>query len=309
MASLIVQNSFNNPLLTNVSVRYNNAAYIADQVFPVLSVPKRSGNYFVYDKENLRAPVETRRSGLARANRVDFSVTKASYGPLTERSLEQGVDQDLLDEASDPLAPLTDATMNVSDKILLQREQDLASDLFSTSVVTNNTTLSGTSQWDKYTTSNPLLDIQAAINSMKQNTVSPNTLVMGYSVWTQLINHPIFQDRIKYSQLGVLTLELAARLFNVSRIIVGETVVNTAVEGQTDSLGYVWGKSVALLYISPTPGIRQVSAGYHVTLTGKKYVDNWYEQAVKGYFVRANDYYDRKIIAQEAIYLIKNAVA
>lgn len=309
MAQLIVQNSYNNPLLSNVSVRYNNVLYQADNIFPLLSVPKRTGNYFVYDKENLRAPVETRRSGLARANRVDFNVTKASYGPLTERSLEQGVDQDLLDEAEDPLAPLTDATMNVSDKMLLQREQDLASMIFSTSNMTYNTTISGTSQWNNYSTSNPLLDVQNAINAMKQNTVTPNTMIMGYQVWNQLINHPVFQDRIKYSQLGVLTLELAARLFNVQRIIVGEAVVNIAVEGQTDSLGYIWGKSVVLAYCSPTPGIRQVSFGYHLTLTAKKYVDNWYEQAVKGYFVRANDYYDRKIIAQEAGYLLYQAVA
>jgi hypothetical protein len=309
MANLIVQNSYNNPLLSNVSVRYNNPEYIADQVFPIITVPKRTGNYFVYDKENLRVPVETRRAGLSRANRVDFNTTKASYGPLTGRALEQGVDEDLLKEAQDPLAPLTDATMNVADKMLLQREQDLANMIFSTSNVTNNTTISGTNQWNNLSTSNPLQDVQSAILSMKQNTQTPNTMIMGYQVWTQLINHPVFQDRIKYSQLGVLTLELAARLFNVQRIIVGETIVNTAVEGQTDSLGFVWGKSVVLANIKPTPGIRDVSFGYHLTLAGEKFVDNWYEQALRGYFVRNNDYYDRKIIAQEAGYLLYQAVA
>lgn len=309
MANLIVQNSYNNPLLTNVSVRYSNAEYIADQVFPIITVPKRTGNYFVYDKENLRAPAETRRSGLSRAQRVDFNTTKASYGPLTGRALEQGVDEDLLKEASDPLAPLTDATMNVADKMLLQREQDLANMVFSTSNVTNNTTISGTNQWNNYSTSNPLLDIQTAIKAMRLNTQTPNTMVMGYEVWSQLINHPVFQDRIKYSQLGVLTLELAARLFNVQRIIVGETIVNTAVEGQSDSLGFVWGKKVLLANIKRSPGIRDVSFGYHLTLEGEKFVDNWYEQPVRGYFVRNNDYYDRKIIAQEAGYLLDTVVA
>lgn len=309
MAQLVVQNSYNNPLLSNVSIRYNNAQYQADTIFPVLPVPKRTGNYFVYDKENLRIPTETRRSDLARAQRVDQSVTKSSYGPLTERSLEQGVPEDLLTEASDPLSPLTDATMNVTDKILLQREQDLATMIQSTSTMTYNTTISGTNQWNNFNTSNPLQDIQTAIRAMVANTMRPNTMVMGYDVWTQLVNHPVFQDRIKYSQLGVLTTELAARLFNVGRIIVGETVVNTAVEGQTDSLGFVWGKKVTLAYITGAPGIRTPTFGYHLTLAGKKYVDNWYEQPVKGYFVRANDYYDRKIFAQEAGYLLDTVVA
>ena len=309
MANLIVPNSYNNPLLSNVSVRYNNPEYQADNIFPVITVPKRTGNYFVYDKENLRAPVETRRMGLARAQRVDFNTTKASYGPLTGRALEQGIEEDLLKEAADPLAPMTDATMNVADKMLLQREIDLAGMIFSTSNMTYNTTLSGTSQWNNYATSNPLLDVQNAILAMKGNTQTPNTLIMGYLVWTQLVNHPVFQDRVKYSQLGVLTTELAARLFNVQRIIVGEAIVNSAVEGQTDSLGFIWGKSVVLANIKQNPGIRDVSFGYHLTLQGEKFVDNWYEQSVRGYFVRNNDYYDRKIIAQEAGYLIAAAVA
>lgn len=309
MAQLIVNNSYNNPLLTNVSVRYNNPEYQADNIFPIITVPKRTGNYFVYDKENLRAPVETRRQGLARAQRVDFNTTKASYGPLTGRALEQGVDEDLLKEASDPLAPLTDATMNVADKMLLQREVDLAGMIGSTSNMTYNTTISGTNQWSNYSTSNPLTDIQTAILAMKQNTQTPNTLIMGYPVWTQLINHPVFQDRIKFSQLGVLTTELAARLFNVQRIIVCESIVNNAVEGQTDSLGFVWGKFAVLANIKPSPGIRDVSFGYHLTLQGEKFVDNWYEQPLRGYFVRNNDYYDRKIIAQEAGYLLATVVA
>lgn len=309
MAQLVVQNSYNNPLLSNVSIRYNNAQYQADTIFPLLPVPKRTGNYFVYDKENLRAPVETRRSDMARAQRVDQSVTKASYGPLTERSLEQGIPEDLMTEAEDPLAPMTDATMNVTDKLLIQREVDLASMIQSSSTMTYNTGITGANQWSNFNTSNPLQDVQTAIAAMVANTMRPNTMIMGYNVWTQLVNHPIFQDRIKYSQLGVLTTELAARLFNVERIIVGEAVVNNAVEGQTDSLGFIWGKAVTLAYISSAPGIRTPSFGYHITLAGKKYVDNWYEQPLKGYFVRANDYYDRKIFAQEAGYLLTTVVA
>ncbi len=144
---------------------------------------------------------------------------------------------------------------------------------------------------------------------MKAVTQTPNILIMGYPVWNQLVNHPVFQDRIKYSQLGVLTTELAARLFNVSRVIVCEAIYNNAVEGQSDNLGFIWGKFCVLAKIQSAPAIRDVSFGYHLTLAGEKFVDNWYEQPVRGYFVRNNDYYDRKIIAQEAGYLLATAVA
>jgi hypothetical protein len=304
---LIVQNSYNNPILTSVSVRYNNAEYQAENVFPVMPVDKRTGTYFVYDKTNLRVPGSTARAGLARANRVDQNVTKSTYGPLTEHALEQGVPEDLMREAADPLSPLQDATMNIMDKILLEKEQGLAN-YITTGNITANTSLSGGSKWDQYTTSNPLLDVQTGINTMKQSGVSPNTLVMSYSVWTQLLNHPVFQDRIKYSQLGVFTTELAARLFNVQRIVVCEAIVNSAADGLTDSLGYVWGKFALLTRWEPNPTPRSVVGGFHLTIPAMRRTDNWYEQPVDGYFARTRDYYNRTIFAQEALYLIATAV-
>lgn len=305
---LIVPNSFNNPILTDVSVRYNNADYHAEDIFPVMPVEKITGNYFVYDKQNLQIPSNTNRAGLSRAHRVDMNVAKDSYGPLIEHALEQGVDSLLMNQAADPLQPLQDATMNITDKIMLEKENGLAT-FFTTSNITQNTSLSGTSQWSNYSGSNPLQDVVNAISVMKQSGITPNTMFMGYQVWQQLINHPVFQDRIKYSQLGILTTELAARLFNVERIIVCEAISNSASEGLTDSLGFVWGKFVGLTRWVAAPSPREVVGGFHLTLPAFRRVDNWYEQPVDGYFARCRDFYNRTVFAQEALYLIATAVA
>lgn len=300
---------YQDPLLTNVSVRYTNKKLIAETLFPIVTVEKRTGVYFVYNKENLRAPQSTLRADMSRAQRTSWDVTKTTYGPLLEHSLEIGLDKDDLDEAAAPLDLRIDAALTVTEKVLLEKEQNLATYLNSTTNLTQNITKSGIGQWNDYANSTPFTDVQGYRSTMIGQTVFPNTMAMGQQVWDQLKNHPDLLERIKYTQMGVVTEALLATLFEVDNVVIGSSVVNSAVDGQTDSVGFVWPKSAWLMYCTPQPGIRTVSAGYFLTLQGGRYIDRWAEQERKAEFVRFNDYYQPKVIAQEAMYLIKNAVA
>lgn len=304
-----VQNVYQDPLLTDLSLRYSNDNLIADKIFPSLPVKKRTGVYFKYDKSNLKA-AKTARTGLSRANRADYATSKVNYGPLTERSLEIGIEKDVLDQYQDPLEPRSDAANAVTEMVLLEREVDLAADLFSTAKITQNVTLSGTSQWSDYANSSPFTDFQTAISTiLKNGIVRPNTLVLGQEVWDKLKNHPDLLERIKYTQVATLTEDLLASLIGVKQVVIGTAVQNTAADGQTDSVSYVWGKSAILMYVTDAPALRSVTLGYHFTLDGGRYIDRWSEQWNKGEYVRFNDYYDREFVAIEAGYLIKNAVA
>lgn len=306
-----VRDVYVDPLLTNVSVKYKNPenAFIAEMIAPTIPVDKETGYYFVYDKSNLKRH-NAQRTGLSRAKRVDYAMSKTAYGPLPELSLEIPIEYDVLNQYDNPLEPRTDATEMVTESLMIGKEADLATDMADTAIVTQNTTLSGTSQWSDFANSDPFTDIQTGIDTVKTNSlIPPNTLVLGYQVFSKLKNHPDLLERVKYSERGVLTEDILASLFNVSRVIVASAGYNTAADGQTDSLSFIWGKHAWLMYISPTPGIRQVSAFYHLTLRNGRYIDRWDEPQVKAEFVRANDRYQRKLIAAETIYLIKNAVA
>lgn len=309
-----VANLYRDPLLTNVSVKYTNSAFIADVVAPVIEVPTRTGYYGVYNKDNLRAPANDRRTGLAESPIVEYELTQTSYGPLTERSLKQFVTQDEIDHARASggiFDPLQDAAENVTEKLLLRRELDLAADMANSSIVTQNTTLSGTGQWSDYTTpSDPLVAIQSYISIMqKAGAIVPNTLVMGQQVWDQLKNHPKVIDRLKYTTSSANAPDIFARLVGLERCIVGTSIYNSAAEGITDSLGYIWGKHAWLMYINPNPGVKRVSAFYHLTLQGRRGIDRWRDNDPPVQWVRVQDYYDRKLIAAEAVYGIFNAVA
>ncbi len=300
---------FQDPLLTNISVKFTNTEYIAEQIFPTVKVAKKTGNYFVYDKDNLRVDDDERASG-TRANRINWNLTKASYGPLVEHSLEGDIPYEIRDAADSPLDIRTDTTLAVTEKVWLRKEKKLATDLANTAKITQNITLSGTDQWSDYSNSDPFDDVQTAKNTIQLNgLMAPNTLIISYEVFAKLIHHPDLIERIKYSQKAVLTEELLASVFQVERVIVGKAVENTAKENQTAVMAYVWGKHAVLAFITPSPGIRKLSFGYHLQLTNGRVVDRWDEPAVKTEFVRVTDYFEPKIIAVEAAYLIKNAVA
>lgn len=300
------------PLLTDAMVRYRNDNFIAEQVFPVLPVTKEQDYIFVFDKENLRAPKNSQRGLYDRAERVDYGLSQVAMPTLVERALEQPVSWKVKNQAQDPLQPEIAATNNLAEKLAIEKELALSTYLASTSNVTQNTTLSGTSQWSDYTNSHPLVAIQAGADIILKNSLkAPNVAVMGRQVYSQLVNHPDVTDRIKYTaRADQATIAAAlADLLGVERVYIGTAGYNSAVEGQTDSVGFIWGKNFWLMYVAPVPAIETVSAGYHLIIPEERYVDTWTEQAIKSDLIRVNDYYTRYTMAVECMYLWVNAVA
>lgn len=296
------------PLLSNISIAYQNDTYLADMIFPEVQVKQISGKYFVYDKSKF-VVVNDQRSPSTRANRVDYGLTTASYGPLIEHALEQDIPDEVIDQAMAPLDPNLDATENVTDRILLSKEVDAFTQCSNTAVITQNVTLSGNSQWSAYATSDPIGDVRTAVDTIKLNVLKrPNRLVLGYQVYSVLRNHPEIIERVKYSQLGVITPELLAEIFDIEQVWIADAEQNTANENQTAVMAYVWGKNAWVFYINAAPAIRKVSFGYTFR-RGPRQVERWDERWVKAQFVRVTDWYQQLIIAAPAAYFIKNAVA
>ena len=201
-----------------------------------------------------------------------------------------------------------DASENVTERLLVEREYDLATYMQNTSNLTNNTTLSGTDQWSDYANSDPFDDIETGIESVRSKIFrGANTLVLGQQVWNKLKHHPDLIDRIKYGGFGKMSLKALADLLDLEEVIVGAAGRETAQEGQTSSLDYIWGKNAWLIYKTKRPGIKQVSFGYHFQF--KKRADKWYDKGREGTFVRVKDFYTREVLTVDAAYLIKNAAA
>lgn len=296
------------PILSNVSVAYKNEDYVAERVLPIVRVAGATGKYFVYDTSNFRKEVSLRGMG-ASAREVDYGISQSAAFVIKEHALKEIVPDELVTQAPAPLNPEMDATENVTEKLLVEKEYDLAVYMQSTSNLTNNVTLSGTDQWSDYANSDPADDIRTGKAALHAKIFKePNTLVLGKQVYDKLVDHPDIIDRIKYSALGVATTDLLARIFDVASVIIAGAGYESATEGQTSSMAYIWGKYAWLLFVNPRPSIRAISFGYHFQ-DAVRVVDKWYDKDRKGTFVRVTDRYTREIVSVNCAYLIKNAVA
>lgn len=300
------------PMLSNVAIAYSNDAYVAEQIFPSVKVAKQTAKHFVYDRGRFRVNDNERASG-SNSKEVTLNLTTGTPYFAEDHALRQFVSDDDVDNAITPTSPFIDATENVSEMHMVAREVELATMLTATATMTQNVTLSGTAQWSDYTNSDPIGDIEtgkATIHAAIH--INPNTLILGKEVFDILKHHPSFLERFKYTQKGVITEDMLAVVFGVEKVIVAGAGYNTAVEGQTDSMSYIWGKSAILAYIAPSVRPKLMTLGFTYTWKTQKVerLRGSDEEDRKGTYVRVGDhYYDQKIVSVSAGYLIKNAIA
>lgn len=296
------------PVLSNVSVAYKNEDYIAEAIMPEQSIKKSKGKYYVYDRAMFRVN-DTKRAPGAKANTVEYGLTTQSFEAV-DHALKGKITWEVIEEADTALSPETDETENLTEMIMIDEEVALATVMQATGSITNNTTLSGTDQWSDYTNSDPIGDIKTGRQSVQNNVMrKANTLVLGQETFDVLCDHPDVVERVKYSFGVSPTEELMARIFKVEKVIVGAAQKNTAIEGQTDSMSYVWGKHAWLVFISKNRrALKQITFGW--TMKKKKHtVKKWDDVDEEARYVRVNKKYTQELVAEGAAYLIKNAVA
>jgi hypothetical protein len=242
-------------------------AFVASRVFPVIPVMKQSDKFFVYTKDWwFRTGAAKRAPGTESAG-GGFHIDNSPQFFCDVWSFHQDVSDQIRDNADQPLDLDRDATLYVTQNMLLRREVEFATHYLNGGVWTGSTTggdidVSTGTQWD-LTGSDPMQDV----DNQKQHIGSqtgylPNTLVVSPDVHYALRNNAAVMDRIKYTQRGVVTGDILASLFGVDNYLVAEAVVNTADEGQTGAFQYLNKNTVLLTYANPAPGILQPSGGY-----------------------------------------------
>jgi hypothetical protein len=300
-------------ILTQFSQMYRNDTYIAEQVLPVLKVKEKSGQYAKYNKENLRAYVDNiYRAPGTRAHTVDYSVSQGTY-TCREHAIEKRVPDEFKNNTDNPYDAKRDATAVIMDNIWVNQELALATTMRDATVLTSNTTLSGTDQWSDYANSDPIGDIETGIAAVRSLTAKrPNTAVMGHDVWLKLKYHPDVREQVKYTGNGRFSDaafgSFIKEFFSLDNVFVGAAIYDTAVEGQTASLSDIWTKDFWLLYQNKRPTLMSATFGYTLSDT-PRYVDQYREESTKSDVVRVQYSYDQNIFDVNLAYLINDAIA
>jgi hypothetical protein len=249
--------------LSDIAIAYKNEEFVADRVFPMVSVDHQSDKYFIWDKGSwLRNSVEKRTPGdLYPEGRMKIS--NATYYADIFHLAYPIPDEDVKNQDDVIELEQTGAEW-LAHQFMLNREVQVATDMFAGSIWDDDLT-GGTDfvQWDDYENSNPVTDVDTYMEAVETDTgVTPNTLVMGRQVFNKLKEHPVLLDKFKYTQTGILNQAQIGEALGVT-ILVGKATRETSLEGAaTATRAYVWGKHAVLLYVPASPGKRVPSAGY-----------------------------------------------
>lgn len=311
-------------LLTNISIGYSNEEYIADKIFLPVPVQKQSDIYPVYGKEMFRR-FDDRRAPGTEANEITWSYSKDTYYCDGHALRALVTDEEVANE-DDVFDIESDATENVTNNILLNKEYDAASKLLDARNYASDLSFSMGStgnppKWSDYLTdpdsytSDPVLDIQKAKERMhKKGGIRPNTLILSEGVMNVLRTHPrILKLFAGIAAVSIATEDQVKMALGVDKVIVGRALKTEAEDfNPVGDLDYIWGNSAILCYIPPKPGKRVKALGYTFMWdaygNGSIQTHKWYERGKGATIIEVRRYYDHKIVSNIAGFLFADAV-
>jgi len=309
--------------LSNLVIGYEPVNTIVQNIFPEVSVSKQSDKYYTWNKGDFfRVPASTLRAEKTKGKSVVFNVSSDSYF-ADNYALVHEEAFETMGNADQILKSREKRVRGLKNLLMLDWENRVGSQISSGSNVGSFTTLSGTDQWSDKANSDPIGDVEVGRQAIRSTTgILPNLAIIPELVMSQLIQHPDLIDRVKYTgendRPGQVTMRALAALFQVDRILVPQSIINTGEEGQSDSFSDVWGKNVVLAYVTngPDPDGVDPSLGYTFRwnapeLQSLPFVAEIWNDPDGGNFEnrRVMTYQDEKITAPELGYVIDSAVA
>ncbi len=300
--------------MSNISLAYRNAQYIADELFPPVPVGKSSNKYFIFPKGSwFRNEAGVRAPG-ARAKRGGYVLSNDTYH-CDEHAFAKEIPDEDREEADVPLTPDQDATEFATDKVQLEKEILVASKTIKTGNWTTDEDAEG--HWAAGSGNTFIADVEKGIEAIRTLTGRyPNRMVIDSKTLSQIKQESTVLDRIKYTERGIVTPDLIAAMFDLEKVLIGTALYSSAEEKAdgTDFTGVdIWENtatkgSACLLYVPPNPGKKIPSGGYLFTRKTRA-VRRWREEAEHQDVIEAFEKYDAKVTGSDLGYLFYDTIA
>jgi len=293
---------------------YRNNELIGELLFPRVPVAKQSDKYWLFGRESQRVAANTLRGPGAAAEQVVQTISTSSYF-ADDRSLARFITDE---ERGNFEAGNVEqwATRLLVDQLLLDLEKRIATlaTTLANYPAANRTTLAGVSQWND-AASNPIADVVAGHVQVMKSGKRANTLIINPDVWAKLKTHQKIIDRVAPTQLGPVTSENLAAIFEVQRVIVA---MGVELDAALAVASFVWGKHAILANVEPAASMMDASfgknfvwtappvggAGGIATVIGRAPMPSSLADELSVHF-----YHEPKITSDISAYFIQNAVA
>nr|DAK45076.1 MAG TPA: major capsid protein [Caudoviricetes sp.] len=303
LAALGVQD----PVLTKLAQGYHNLELIGEVLMPTVEIDKEAGKIPKFGRLAFRLP-STVRNLRGTSNRLDPEDITAIDVALEEHDVEYAIDYR---EENEAIFSLRQFALNTTqDVIALGREKEVATLALDENKYDsgNKVTLSGTSK---------ITSKQADIFAMFDTGIravkraigrKPNVCVIAGNVWAALKEHPAVIEKLKYSQVAIVTPEVFAKLIGIDTVKIGEAVYE-----ESNQLKDIWSDAIVLAYVAPRSTERkgtvyEPSYGYTVRRQGGLFVDTYKENGGKLEVIRTTDIHKPHLLGASAGYLIKGCL-
>lgn len=312
---MLIQATHVDPVLTNISVLYHNYEYHGKDFMPVLPVQVPAGKFPRFKKKASYQVINDVLTAEGVAREVDFETEFDNFS--VEYHAQRKAVSDIAQQWANGAGGVqifdiqVATTRFLKDRILLNYEDAVASLLTNTATYGSNfnNEFGGGGQEPLLWTnplSTPINDMMTAISSCA---IRPNTMGVSRPTWNVLREHPQILDRIKYSQLGVVTEALLAELLDIQKVIVCSA--QKEVTSGTTTYPWIWDPTsvgkVWFEYIQP-PAPEVMTFGATFATEADEFVRNYrVEERGRGSdMIECHWAYDLKVICQDVGYLLSN---
>lgn len=309
--------------LTNVLLAYTNKDFLAPMFLPVVpNLAKESGVIPSLGDSHLRIRSSKRSLYDESQHRIKFEISNDDKYQIDYYDLSGYVPDRLQEQLDSPFDAKAIIQMTTINSLMLEREDALATLMTSTSILTNNVTLSGISQYSDYDNSTPEEDFDTARDSIFTKTGrEANAVYMSRKVRNTLKKHPWFLS-IAHSSLqggkGLTVLSnsqfeavLKSMYEDLEFVLIGKTIkVATNVGQATQTKSVVWNDDVVWFYRPKKAALMEPAFGYSFQLANKnmRSVVRREPIANKGDLIEVEWAYEDNILDVDSAYLIKDAV-
>ncbi len=301
------------PILSNHARGYRNATFVADALFPRVSVPNRSMSVLKFGKEAFRK-LNTRRAPGSNVKRVQYGYGADTIS-LVQDALEGIVPVEHQQEAEK--VPGIDLGANAINMVLdvvdLGLEYDAAQLARNPANYDANhkLALAGADRWTS-ATSDPGKDIGDAKEDIRRYIGRrPNVLMLAPSAVVALKRHPKIKEQFKYVSKDSITLDMLAAYFELEKVVTGDAVYLPETAPDSAEATDIWGDDAILAWVPTTGGNFMVpSFGYTYELMGYPQVEApYYSRETKSWIYPTTTERKPYLVGADAGFLFQNAGA
>lgn len=221
----------------------NIRGFVWDQLLPVFSAAKASGNFGRIPVEQLLQQRDTKRAPGSGYSRGNWTFTPDTYA-TQEYGAEEPIDDNEAKMYSDYFNAEQISALRARNVVLTAAEQRVITALLNTGTFANG---AASVVWTNSASAVPMTDVETAINAIYDASgLWPDTMGMSYKTFRVLRNCDQILDRVAASGAGDkirptdITVAQLAAVFDIPKIVVAGASKNSANEGQSVTFAQMW---------------------------------------------------------------------